>query len=301
MKNKWWVVIVILAILLAASFILAGIASLFMPDSIKGEGNVAVIPIKGFISMDSSGSSFGIASASAKEVVEYIQDAASDPGIKAIIFEINSPGGSTVAPEEISKAIRKANKTTVAVITEVGASSAYWIASATDRIFASRMSLTGSIGTIISYLEFEGFMEDHNITYRRLVSGKYKDLGSPFKEMTSEEERIMQDKIIQLRDIFIEEVAKNRGMEIEDIPTEAEIYLGTEALELGLIDELGGIEEAKEYIEEKLGITAELAEYRRKSFFGILTEASNERNFFIGKGIGSAMLEAEQTQGIMIR
>ena len=81
--------------------------------------------------------------------------------IKAIVLEINSPGGSAVASDEIASAVKKSNKPTVAVIREAGASGGYWIASSTDHIIANRMSITGSIGVISSYLEFSGLIEKY--------------------------------------------------------------------------------------------------------------------------------------------
>ncbi|MBI3883795.1 MAG: signal peptide peptidase SppA [Sphingobacteriales bacterium] len=177
-----------------------------------------------------------------------------------MLFEINSPGGSAVASEEIANAVKKANKTTVAWIREIGTSGAYWVASSSGHIVANRVSITGSIGVIASYLEFPGLLEHYNITYQRLVSGKYKDIGSPFKEMTPEEKAIFQQNLDTIRDYFVSEVAKNREMSKKDVDKIANgvFYLGAQAKELGLIDELGGKDEAINYIEKKDGIKAEI-------------------------------------------
>ena len=148
---KWGYAIKILAILMILGFI----ASVFL--SFLGSGgvgsltaNVAIIPIEGVITADSS-SSFFDKSLSSQDIVELIEKADKNPQIKAIILEINSPGGSAVASEEIADAVKKTNKTTVAWIREVGASGAYWVASSTDHIVASKASITGSIGVIASF------------------------------------------------------------------------------------------------------------------------------------------------------
>ena len=113
-------------------------------------GNVALIPIDGVIVGDKDSDFLFESVTSSPEAVELIEKANKNPNIKAIILEINSPGGSAVASEEIANAIRKTNKTTVAWIREAGASGAYWVASATDYVVANRASITGSIVVIAS-------------------------------------------------------------------------------------------------------------------------------------------------------
>ena len=186
-KFRWGYAIFAAFLLMIAGFIAVGIISLFSGVDVDYlEGNVAMIPIEGVIvGTDSSGLFFDD-SVSSLDTIELIEKADRNPNIKAIILQINSPGGSAVASEEIANAVKKTNKTTVAWIREAGASGAYWIASSADYIVSSRVSITGSIGVIASYLEFGNFLEDHNVTYRRLVAGKYKDMGSPMREMTDE-------------------------------------------------------------------------------------------------------------------
>src|SRR3989338_3973037 len=187
-KFRWGYAILVLVLLLVTGFIAVGIISMFSGVDVESlEGNVAMIKIEGIIlGTDNSGVIFDD-SVYSLDIVDLIEEADENPRIRAIIFQINSPGGSAVASEEIANAVRKTNKTTVAWIRESGASGAYWIASSTDYIVANRVSITGSIGVFGSYLDFSGLMADHNITYRRLVAGKYKDLGSPLREMTEEE------------------------------------------------------------------------------------------------------------------
>ena len=218
-------------------------------------------------------------------------------------MEINSPGGSAVASEEIANAVKKTNKTTVAWIREVGASGGYWVASSTNHIVADRMSITGSLGVIASYLEFPGLLENYNVTYRRLVSGKYKDIGSPYKEMTSEEKAVFQQVIDELRDYFVSEVAKNRKMSRKDVDKAANglFYSGLQAKELGLIDELGSKDEVIKYIEQKENIKAEIVEYKKsKSILDVFSAEMSSQSFSVGKGIGSALLDRKAASEISI-
>ena len=293
-KNKWTVVITVLVMLTLLSFILAGFFSLFIDTDFESlSGNVALIEIKGtIISEKDHGFLFEDVTSSA-EVIKLIQRADKNPSIKAIIFEINSPGGSAVASEEIADAIKKTNKTTAALIREIGTSGAYWIASASDLIVANRMSITGSIGVIASYLDFSGFLSDHNVSYERLVSGQYKDIGSPFKELTPAERVLFQKSIDRIHDYFVEEVAKNRKLKKSDVEGIATglFYLGSEAKDLGLVDILGGIDEAEEFWEKEIGTEVEIVRYKReKTLVDVLGDVFSKQSFFVGKGIASGFL-----------
>ena len=169
--SKFWYSVKVIAGLLLLALVLSVIAGMFVGNDFENlEGNVAVIEIKGPIMSESSSGFFAEQVASADEITRLIEKANEDARIKAVIFEINSPGGSAVASDEIAAEIKKLNKTSVAWIREIGTSGAYWIASSTDHIVANRMSITGSIGVISSYLGFSGILEDHNVTLNRLVS-----------------------------------------------------------------------------------------------------------------------------------
>lgn len=301
---RWVYAIFVLLLLSVFGFVAVGIMSLFVGIDVESlSGNVALIPIEGII-LGTEDSEFLFESVTASpETVEFIEKANSNPSIKAIILEINSPGGSAVASEEIAKAVGKSNKTTVAWIREVGASGAYWVASSSDYIVANRVSITGSIGVIASYLEFPGLLERYNITYQRLVSGKYKDIGSPYKEMSDEEKAIFQQNLDIIRDYFVSEVAKNRNLNRKDVDRMANglFYLGVQAKELGLVDELGGKDEVVKYIEAKEGIKADIAEYRKeRTLLDVLSEVFSRQSFFMGKGIGSSLFDKKIVSALNI-
>jgi len=302
-KTKWGFVIMVVIFLTLLGFIFAGFISLFTSDIKTFGGNVALIPVKGLIIADSGREFLFENTAASTDVIEQIEKADSNPSIKAIIFEINSPGGTPVGSEEIASAIKKTNKTTVAWIREVGASGAYWVASAADHIVASRMSLTGSIGVLASHLEFAGFLEDHNITYRRLVSGKYKDIGSPLKEMTPSEELLLQKSINKIHDYFIDEVVKNRQLTTQQKLriSDGMFYIGSEAKELGLVDVLGSKEEVINIIEDNINETVTIVEYKKeKTLFDVFSRVFSEQSFFVGKGIGDAILNKRLSNEVII-
>ncbi len=264
-------------------------------------GNVALIPIEGEITGNGQ-QSFTASSLSSKEIVGFIEDAEDNPQVKVLLLEINSPGGSAVASDEIATAVKKAQKPVVALIREAGASGAYWIASAADHVIANRMSITGSIGVLSSYLEFSGLMNDYNVSYERLVAGERKDMGTPFKMLTEQERNIMQQKLDLIHEFFIKEVAANRNLEISQVKKIAtgEFFLGVEALDLDLVDQLGGKEEAEAFIQEQYGLEdIDYVRYEHEtSFFEVLGGVVSAFFFKVGEGIGS-MLTTQQFKVLM--
>ena len=296
MKPWIWVVIgVVCAILFVGFFFVSSFFLLLSTasgsETSTGVGNVAVIPVEGAIAVAGSGSYFSEGGASSEVLVKRIRSASDDEHIEAIILLINSPGGSAVASDEIAAAVLQSEKPTVAVIREVGASGGYWVASAADYVIANRMSITGSIGVISSYLEFSEFMDEYGVGYQRLVAGESKDVGSPFRVLADSEEELLQGKIDLIHDYFIDAIAANRGLERMAVAAAAtgEFYLGAEALELGLVDELGDLDTAKRYLQDEKGVEITgLVEYGgAASFWDLLAELSVLHGLGMGKSIGS--------------
>lgn len=272
-------------------------------DGPSSRGNVALIPILGVITTNGEASTLGETVVSSSQIIEFLADAEINPHIKAIILEINSPGGSAVASDEIASAVKKSIKPTVAVIREAGASGGYWIASSTDHIIANRMSITGSIGVISSYLEFSGLMKDYGVGYERLVSGPLKDLGTPFKSLQPNEKNILQSKIQRIHEFFVDEVSENRNLPREEVTRLAtgEFYLGVEALDLGLIDQLGDRSTAEQYLNTKYGLQEiSYAIYEEPAgLLDLLSSIFSSFSFHIGEGFASQLKE-EAGQGIML-
>jgi len=234
------------------------------------ESNVALIKIQGEIMTygtelvdPESSETISEDIASSETVVDYINQIEEDDYMKAIIVEIDSYGGSPVASEEIMNALKRAAKPTIAVIREGAASGAYLIASAADRIYASEVSDVGSIGVTISYLDYSQQNNKEGIIYQQLSSGKFKDTGDPDKELTSEEKELFMRDINILHEAFVKRVAENRGLDIEKVEKLADgsTMLGKAAKENGLIDEIGDINDAKNWIREELGIEPEICVY----------------------------------------
>jgi len=288
LRATWKIISIGISIILLLMFsmIFFSIFGAYIPSVQRG--NVAVIPIDGMIQTDDSGSFMpGMKS---MDIVKLVESAQENDEIKAVIIEINSPGGTPVATDEIASAIKLVNKTKIAVIRETGASGAYWISTAADRIFANRMSIVGSIGVTASRLEIPGLLADYNVTYRKLTAGRLKDAGTIYRDMTPEERQLFQNMLDKLHNEFIKAVAENRHLPEDNVRSLATgfTYLGIEAKELGLIDEFGGRKEALKYIEQTLNITAEPIEYKEyKTIFDKIAGMTSESFYSIGKGLGS--------------
>jgi protease-4 len=296
--NKWTFAIGFLIVLFIVSIIAAALINGFQ-DTGLSYGNVAVIPIEGVIMTGESGSILDDNAASSTQIVKYLEEAAKDDSIKAIVLEINSPGGSPVASDEIALAVKKTNKTTIALIRDVGASGAYWVASSANIIVANRMSVTGSIGVIGSYLDFSGFLQRYNVSYERLVSGKYKDAGTPYRALTPEEEKMFQQNLDEIREFFIQEVAKNRNMSINKTRQLATgmWFLGSKAKELGLVDVLGNKDTVDEILKKKLNETPVYVRYEhKKTLFDYFSASLSKQSYNLGLGIGQSIVETSSKE-----
>ncbi len=260
MGMKIGISILILLALATIASVIAAMILLFQGRSMA-TGNVAVITMEGVILAGTGSARGGIVGSDT--ILEDIRTAEETKSIKAVIFRVNSPGGSAVASDEVVTAIQGMEKPSVAIIRETGASGAYWIASAADHVIANRMSVTGSIGIIGSYLSFGRFLEHWNVTYNQLVSGEMKDVGTPFREIEPNEREFLAEKLALIHAFFVESVAENRNLSVEEVEPLADgrFFLGSEALSHGLVDALGGEREAVAWLKETHGIEAELVEY----------------------------------------
>lgn len=245
-------------------------------SSFGKKAEAALINIEGIITGSSgdSGPFGGITGASSMRIVQDLKDYTEDDSIKGIIIRIDSPGGSAAASDEIWNAISKATESKPVVVSmgDVAASGGYYVASAATYIYANPSTLTGSIGVIFDLMEFSGLFEKIGIGSNTIIAGKHKDIGSSSRPMTNEERELLQELLDQVHNQFIERVATGRGMDVEDVREIATgmIYTGERAVELGLVDEVGGFEDAFAELEERTGETLTLREPPEPSFWDFL-------------------------------
>lgn len=216
----------------------------FMSSMSPFTGKIAVIKIRGTIS---SGQDILTQTFTPDDALPMIQKAEEDPSVKAVFFDIDSPGGSVVASREIAYAVAEMDKPTLCWMGDVAASGAYWIASSCDYIMADPLTLTGSVGVTASYIEFSRLFEKYGVTYEQITSGESKDMGTPFRNMTSEERNKMAYIVNETFTYFITDVAAKRHLTPEQVDKikEGDIFLGKDAISLGLIDATGTISDAE--------------------------------------------------------
>ena len=198
-----------------------------------------------------------------KEMVEQLKKYADDGSIKAIIIHVNSPGGGAAASEEIYREVKRIRdekkKRIVADIETVGASGAYYVSSATNKIFANNASIVGSIGVIAQWVNYEELMKWARLKDITLKAGEFKDAGSPTRDMTPEERTYLQGLVDDMHGQFIHAVAEGRHMKEEDIRNIAngKVWTGEQALPLKLVDQIGDFQAAVDDTAKSVGIKGE--------------------------------------------
>jgi protease-4 len=251
---------VLCAFILVIAFVIAALVGGMDMPSVSG-GNVAVVPIYGTITMGGCGGSIlsSESCADVSEIKQELKDADKDPSVKAIVLDVYSGGGNVVASRELMRAVKGTKKPTVAWIGEIGASGAYYAASAANRTVADEDSMTGSIGVIMFIEHYYGLFDWIGINVTTIKAGNSKDIGSPYRPMTEDEQKEMQDMINKVYDSFVRDVAENRHLDYEYVRniSQGKIYLGSEAKDIGLVDETGGFDDAVRLAAELGGIKGE--------------------------------------------
>lgn len=246
---------------LMGGLLVIGVAGLIASDEEESTScNVARIPLQGIVvaSDDGVGTLLGLGGfVSADTIADEITAADDDDTIQAIVLDVDSPGGTPVGGDEIMQALLGAKKPTVAVVRDMGASAAYWAAAGADRIIASPVSDVGSIGVTMSYREVADSKETEGSRWISLSSGSFKDAGNPERPLTDEEQAYFQGQVDVVHKHMVERIAGARTAisrtELEAL-ADGRAFIGTEALALKLVDELGGFAEARRYLERELGL-----------------------------------------------
>lgn len=247
MKTK-----IVLAVALLASFTFSGAA---LPGFFTSQtGEAAVIQLNGPI-QPTQATGLTATSGITPSQVRSLNQQAKNMGVDAIVYEINSGGGAVVASKEVMRAIENVDVPTVCRFRDTAASGAYLFSMGCDKIVADSSTVTGSIGVRASYLEFSDLMEEYGITYVNVTAGEYKDAGSQFSEATEEDKQQLKQSVEIVHGQFKEIVKEGRNLnqsEIDEVAT-GEIFLGAQAKELELVDNLGGRETAYKTAENLTG------------------------------------------------
>jgi len=214
---------------------------------------------------------------SSKRAIAQLKEFREDDSIKGIVLRIDSPGGVVGPSQEIYREVSKTIKVKKIIVSmgSVAASGGYYIAAAADGIMANPGTITGSIGVILGFANYQELLNKIGIKTVVIKSGKYKDIGSPGRPMKSEEEKILQDFSDSIHQQFIHAVADGREMAVSKVKkfSDGRIFSGEQALNLGFVDRLGNLEDAIKWAGDINGITGKLtAVYPKKRKDSLLKE-----------------------------
>lgn len=214
-----------------------------------------------------------------KDTIDEIKEYVKDTSIRAILLRIDSPGGAVAPSQEIYEEVKKAvtKKKVVVSMGSLAASGGYYIASPSTRIIANPGTLTGSIGVIMEIPNIEGLMSKIGVRTEIIKAGQHKDIGNIFRTMKKEEKEMLEQVMANVHEQFIRAVAQGRRMDIEKIRKIADgrIFTGEQAVDLGLVDELGNIEDAIKKTAEMAGIRDEPEVVSKKDKFSIFDIVRN--------------------------
>jgi protease IV len=213
--------------------------------------------------------------ADAKPTIEQIIRFREEDSIKAIVVRIESPGGAVGPSQEIYRELKRtsAEKKVIASMGAVAASGGYYVAAAADGIVASPGTVTGSIGVIMGYTNFEELLKKIGLVPVVVKSGQYKDMGSPVRTMTENERELLQTLIKKIHHQFVSAIAEGRKLELSKVETIADgrIFTGEQAVELGLVDRLGNLQDAIEWAGQLGGMKGKIsAIYAREEKLSLL-------------------------------
>jgi protease-4 len=261
---------------------------------VSGEGSakVLLIDISRTIGSQEEEGTLGVKhrESTTARVREELDQAAKDDHVRAVVLRINSPGGTVTGSDIVFHQLMdfkaKRHVPVVAQFLDMATSGAYYVALAADEIVASPMSVTGSVGVVMYNVNLSGLMEKIGVANQTIRAGAHKDIGSPLRKMTPEEERILQEVINQMQDHFLALVRERRpGLTDDAVKTIADgrVLTADQALQLGLIDRIGYLQETIEDAERRAGTTrARVITYRRPDEFA--------ENIYSGAAVAPAQM-----------
>lgn len=277
------------------------------------EPDIAVIIAEGDISVDGSG-------ISSTEICKYFSEVRNNNDIKAVVFRVNSPGGSALASEEIWREVALTNMSKPVVVSmgDLAASGGYYVSTAASRIFANSSTISGSIG-VFGVIPYTGKMFENKLGIEfDYASTNSHSVFSLNKKLSDEELQITQEEVDNIYQLFLKRVADGRGMKVEEVHKIARgrVWTGEDALENGLVDEIGGLNEAITYTKKKIGSKRgeliyypKVKENKLESFIEMIEEeeegASLKSNSILNhrylKEIGITVQKLEALKGIQMR
>ena len=257
------------------------------------EYNVAEVEVAGAITRDGGSGPLPTSPTSpgADDVVEQIERADDDGNVDALLVKLNTPGGAILPSDDIRTAAQRFDGPTIAYTTDLCASGGYWIASGCDELWARDLSIVGSIGVIGAQVDATGLAEKLGVDFEYITAGEYKDAGQPFSETTDADREYLQDRVDEQYDAFVERAAEGRDLDPDVLrDTEARVYTGEHAEQMGLVDELGDRDDVEETLETELLEEVHVREFQPQRSIGARINASARAvAYAAGAGLASIL------------
>jgi protease-4 len=281
-KNKIFGIIVFILIIFVVLFSIFknnALTPSILHNPVRTGDNISLIKIEGTIGT----STLGGQGVSPDTIKELLNEAKSDAS-RALIIQIDSPGGAVEPTQEIYNNIQQFKKETgkkvyISMRSEA-ASGGYYIACAGDKIVAMPTTLTGSIGVIMRLINYQGLLEKIGLKETVIKSGTYKDIGSPTRDITEKEQKMLQEIIDETYTQFFDTVSKARNIPLDDLKNiaQGQIYTGIQAKKLGLVDDLGDLQDTIEIVKKDLNIQGTpiiITHEKKQSILSLLNFKSN--------------------------
>ena len=287
-RNRW---VLGCALLIGGTVVIIGIAFLVVNMALTGD-RFALSPLSGRVGLVEITGEID----DPEPVVDQLDRMQRDPGVRAVVLRLDSPGGGVAASQEIYKAVERlrnrdqGNKPVIASMGGVAASGAYYVACAADSIVADPGTLTGSIGVIMMFPNTEDLFRKVGIKFETIKTGKYKDVGSMWRPMTDDERKLLQDVLSNVYDQFVDAIVEGRSLAREDVLPYADgrIFSGDQAQQYGFVDKLGDLDDAILLAGKMAGISGQPVvvrkERRRVSFWDFLDNKMNQMTGISSRG-----------------
>ncbi len=246
-RSAWKGIGIFLGIIAVLFVVIIGLSLVVGKKEYLGGEKIALVRVEGVIT-------------ESRSILEQLDKYARNSTVKAIVLRVDSPGGGVAPSQEIHRAIAniraKGRQKIVVSMGSLAASGGYYISCPADKIIANPGTITGSIGVIMEFPNVQQLFKKIGLQTVVIKSGKYKDIGSPTRPMTKEEGQLLQNVITDVYDQFVEAIVQGRGMDEEQVRKMADgrIFSGKQAMEMGFVDELGGLDDALEAAADLSGI-----------------------------------------------
>lgn len=277
MKRRSTALGILATLLIVGAFAVAGLALVRraaspMAPLLPSREKVGIVPIEGVIGLD----------VQSKDIIEQLEKFRKNSAVKAIVVRITSPGGSVGPSQEIYDKIREVSreKTVVASMGDVAASGGLYVACGANRIVANPGTITGSIGVVIQFPNWQKLADKIGVTQAVIKSGEFKDIGNPDRPLTDAERLLLQGVIDDVFNQFLQAVSDGRRLDREKIRPYADgrIFSGRQAKSYGFVDELGGLQTAVRLAGKLGGIRGEpVVVYPEKRFDSLLELVTGEK------------------------